>query len=356
MELYSVVLKALLATTPPAMNLRLLLLFAGLLIACQRTSPANTASQADSVADRTYLTLGGTPQYVEITSTSASHPVLLFIHGGPGWPQTPMLRALNTGLPGGMTLVSWDQRGAGLSFVRDSVPANVSLAQIVADGHELTQYLQDRFHQKRIYLAGFSWGSVVGVRLVQQYPQDYAGYIGIGQVVNVRRGLPLSREWLGSRMRAAGDTAGLRVLDDLARPEPTRCRGDMACFMVQYEQLQKYHGAVYSPAAIPPVDSAMKRYPDYAAYSWERGFQFSVSHLEGDLFSTDLAEVTRLEVPVTLLLGRHDWNVPSVLAARWLDSLSAPRKEIVWFENSGHGPLEEEPARFDSVLLRVTHP
>jgi pimeloyl-ACP methyl ester carboxylesterase len=56
---------------------------------------------------------------------------------------------------------------------------------------------------------------------------------------------------------------------------------------------------------------------------------------------------------VTLLLGRHDWNVPSVLADEWLDSLSAPRKELVWFENSGHGPLEEEPARFDSVLLEA---
>lgn len=338
------------------MTLRLLPLCLGLVVGCGSPSPSNLAPRADAVAEHTYLTLGGSPQYVEITSASARLPVLLFIHGGPGWPQTPMLRALNTSLPTGVTLVAWDQRGAGLSFLRDPTPANMTLDQIVADGHELTRYLQTRFHQRKIYLAGFSWGSIVGVRLVQRYPEDYAGYIGIGQVVSVRRGLPLSRKWLSDRMRAAGDTAGLAVLADLARDHPTRCHGDMACFMVQYELLQKYHGAVYSPASIPRVEAAMKRYPDYAAYDWDSGFQYSVAHLEKDLFSTDLTDVRRLEVPVTLLLGRHDWNVPSVLAAQWLDRLSAPRKQLVWFEHSGHGPLEEEPARFDSVLLKVIHP
>jgi pimeloyl-ACP methyl ester carboxylesterase len=338
------------------MKLRLLSLWIVLLLGCRRATPEKTYPPADAIAEHTYLTLGGSPQYVEITSASAQQPVLLFIHGGPGWPQTPMLRALNADLPSGVTLVSWDQRGAGLSYLRDSTPGNMTLNQIVADGHELTRYLQQRFHQQKIYLAGFSWGSIIGVRLVQQYPEDYAGYIGIGQVVNVRRGVSVSQEWLRGQMNAAGDTAGLRVLADLARPQPMQCHGDMACFIVQHGLLEQYRGATYLPATNPKVEAAMKRYRDYAAYDWDRGFEFSIKYLEGDLFNTDLTGVRQLKVPVTLLLGRHDWNVPSVLAAAWLDSLSAPRKELVWFENSGHGPLEEEPARFDSVLLQAIHP
>lgn len=335
------------------MNVRLLPLWLGLVVGCGSRSPSKSPAQATAVAEHMYLTLGGSPQYVEITSKSATQPVLLFIHGGPGWPQTPMLRALNTSLSAGVTLVSWDQRGAGLSFMRDSSPGNVTLDQIVADGHQLTEYLQERFHQRKIYLAGFSWGSIIGVRLVQQYPEDYAGYIGTGQVVNVRRGLAVSREWLRGQMRTAGDTAGLRVLADLARAKPTQCDGDMACFIVMHGLLERYHGATYLPATNQAVDAAMKKYPDYAAYDWNRGFEFSVEHLETDLFNADLTGVRKLDVPVTLLLGRHDWNVPSVLAAQWLDSLTAPRKQLVWFESSGHGPLEEEPARFDSVLLEA---
>lgn len=337
------------------MRLRLLPLWLGLLLGCRNSTP-KTDPPADAVAEHMYLTLGGSPQYVEITSASASHPVVLFIHGGPGWPQTPMLRALNTGLPDSVTLVSWDQRGAGLSYLRDSTPGNVTLDQIVADGHELTQYLQQRFHQQKIYLAGFSWGSIIGVRLAQQYPEDYAGYVGIGQVVNVRRGVSVSREWLRRQMQAAGDSAGLRVLADLERDKPTQCSGDMACFIVMHGLLEQYHGATYRPESNQSVEAAMKRYPDYAAYDWDRGFEFSVEHLEGDLFNTDLAGVRQLKVPVTLLLGRHDWNVPSVLAAEWLDNLEAPRKQLVWFEHSGHGPLEEEPARFDSVMVEVVRP
>ncbi|MCC6684174.1 MAG: alpha/beta hydrolase [Bacteroidia bacterium] len=34
-----------------------------------------------------------------------------------------------------------------------------------------------------------------------------------------------------------------------------------------------------------------------------------------------------------------------------MKKLTAPKKEIVWFENSGHEPLEEEPKEFNQAII-----
>ena len=52
--------------------------------------------------------------------------------------------------------------------------------------------------------------------------------------------------------------------------------------------------------------------------------------------------------------GRHDQVAPGAAAQRFHDSLSAPRKALVWFEASAHTPHLEEPALFRDLLMDVT--
>ena len=95
----------------------------------------------------------------------------------------------------------------------------------------------------------------------------------------------------------------------------------------------------------------MTKYDDYKSYDWNKGFDYSAHQLEKDMFAVDFSNVTKIGIPVYFLLGRHDWNVPSVLAESYFRKLQAPYKEIIWFENSGHGPLEEEPTKFNGILV-----
>jgi pimeloyl-ACP methyl ester carboxylesterase len=64
------------------------------------------------------------------------------------------------------------------------------------------------------------------------------------------------------------------------------------------------------------------------------------------------------DVPIVFMLGRHDWHVPSVLAARWFETIDAPAKRLIWFEQSAHNPPFAEPVEFmramtDDVLPLV---
>jgi pimeloyl-ACP methyl ester carboxylesterase len=44
------------------------------------------------------------------------------------------------------------------------------------------------------------------------------------------------------------------------------------------------------------------------------------------------------------------------VAAEWFAKVNAPEKHIVWFENSAHLPMTEEPGKFLVSLVRFARP
>jgi pimeloyl-ACP methyl ester carboxylesterase len=63
--------------------------------------------------------------------------------------------------------------------------------------------------------------------------------------------------------------------------------------------------------------------------------------------------VPALEVPVYLTEGRHDQNTPIPLAEAWFNQLRAPYKEWIWFEESAHSPIKNEPIRWGNTVRRI---
>lgn len=235
--------------------------------------------------------------------------------------------------------------------MNDSIAQNVTLDQIVADAHELTQLLQNKFKQQKIFLAGFSWGSVVGLTLALQHPDNYVAYIGISQVVNMQQGMEVTQNWLSEKATEHNDLFTLATLKGFRQGDSNICKSPLDCFIKQYELVTKYGGAVFNPESDTAVGIAMTQYDDYKNYDWNKGFYYSARLLEKDMFSADFSTLSRIVIPVYFIAGRHDWNVPAVLAEKLFKNIQAPYKELIWFEQSGHGPLEEEPERFNSILV-----
>ena len=43
-------------------------------------------------------------------------------------------------------------------------------------------------------------------------------------------------------------------------------------------------------------------------------------------------------------------NTPAELVEDWYNMIEAPEKDLVWFENSGHNPMNDEPEMFKRIL------
>jgi pimeloyl-ACP methyl ester carboxylesterase len=70
----------------------------------------------------------------------------------------------------------------------------------------------------------------------------------------------------------------------------------------------------------------------------------------------DMTNVTRWRCPIILFAGRYDTTTPSQVAADWLKRVRAPAKKLVWFENSAHMMMFEEPGEFLLHLVRDVRP
>jgi hypothetical protein len=63
-----------------------------------------------------------------------------------------------------------------------------------------------------------------------------------------------------------------------------------------------------------------------------------------------------LQVPVFFFLGRHDHWVPAETSVAYFDTLTAPSKRLLWFEESGHEAFVDEPEKFNRAMIELVRP
>jgi pimeloyl-ACP methyl ester carboxylesterase len=301
------------------------------------------------------VNLGGQEQWILIRGIDITKPIILFLHGGPGTANMSLLRKYTNELEKHFVVVTWDQRGAGKSYKAINPHSSMTINQFILDTGELTQLLCDRFNQKKIVLVGHSWGSVIGIFSIQKYPDLYHAYIGIGQIVNMQENERISYDWTLAQATNAKDNQAVKSLTEIGSPPYT---GDwQKKLMTQRGLLGKYGGELYgsTKGAFPLIFSSLIRATEYTLIDKVNFFKgiFASNHLLWqELLTINLKEqVLSFKVPIYFVLGKHDYEVPSVLAAQYFKIIEAPRKELIWFENSAHFADIEENERFNDLLI-----
>jgi proline iminopeptidase len=303
------------------------------------------------------VNIGGLRQWLAIRGRDPTNPVLLFVHGGPGDPETALLFHFNKDLSDHFTVVSWEQRGAGRSFSPDIPPESMTLERFVEDTHEVTQYLKRRFRTERIFLAGHSWGTVVGILAAARYPEDYYAYIGISQAADQAQSEREGYDWVLETARARNNGKAVEELEKIGSPVEGSYAGGVTALKRERRWIQAFGGATYGRSIWPlaRVLLTSRVYSLADKIRWFRGGRFSMRFLwKPENIRVNLfAQVPELSVPVYILQGRHDYQTTFSVAERYLDALKAPAKRLIPFERSAHTVPFDEPEKFTDVLVNV---
>ncbi len=161
--------------------------------------------------------LGGLDQWIQIRGEDRSKPILLFLHGGPGFPQMPFSH-LNAELEKEFVVVQWDQRGAGKSNSWSIPKETMKVEQFVSDTHDLVQMLLRRFRARKCYLVAHSWGSVFGTLVVARDPQLFCAYVSIGQVADYPESQQVRYQFALDAARRDQNEKALTTLRRIGRP------------------------------------------------------------------------------------------------------------------------------------------
>ena len=301
-----------------------------------------------------FITVNGDRQNIRVRSQSADLPVLLFLHGGPGVCDRNWVMKYQSDLSEVCTMVCWDQRASGKSCTKASLNGGITVEMMIEDACAVVDELCRRFGKEKIYIVGHSWGSILGVMLTKRIPEKIAYYIGMGQFVEGAENERLSYEFCLNEARRVGDN---KVVAKLEKGAPVNgMYPDKDAMMLQRDCLTKYGGAEYhcregivKSLLIPLIKSDEYSLPELVKYA--RGALTLPDKLWGEVIANNFFETaSKLDVPVLITQGRHDYNTPSEIVSRWIDMLDAPAKEIVWFEESAHSPIKEEPELWGRVI------
>lgn len=303
--------------------------------------------------------IGGTRQAILINGQQKDNPVLLFLHGGPGFPMLPFdpFSESMKRLEEKYTVVYWEQRGTGKSFHQSIGTESMNVDQFVSDTYEVVSYIREKLNVEKVFLWGHSWGSNVGALYAAQYPETLHAYISTGQSVNPFQNEMLAYEYVKEKATKEGNRRALR---QLARIDTVPENYTLSHALTLRKWVYRYGGIVHqNEAERPYVDLREIRtilttpiYPLTVRINLLRNPYFSAEELWEDLKTIDLfSQAPKIEVPVFFLVGRHDIIVSHVLAEKYFEKLEAPAgKELFWFEYSAHRPFAEEKEKFLHIM------
>jgi pimeloyl-ACP methyl ester carboxylesterase len=303
-----------------------------------------------SIAEVAYLRLGGVDQWVMIRGESVANPPLILLHGGPGLSETRLFRCYNAPLEKSFTVVYWDQRGAGKSFDPAIPRSSMTVEQFIADLDELVDAVCKRVDKTRVAVFGHSWGSALGVLYAARFPEKVAVYVGSGQYGDAAAAEEASYEYALAEAHRRGNRRALEKLREIGPPphnaeqlwtERTvvmRLEGGM-----RPKAIWKFARALHGPES-----SAFDLPRTMRAFRWTLGAMWEET---ARLNLVDLAPA--LQTPVFFFLGRNDHWVPPEAGLAYFQALTAPQKEFVWFEHSGHEPFVDEPAKFNAAMAEL---
>src|SRR5690606_2613363 len=160
--------------------------------------------------------IGGIDQWINIRGQDRGNPVILFIHGGPASPLMPTVWEFQRPLEEYFTVVNYDQRGAGKTFLAndpDAVAGTLHIARYVDDAIEIAEHVRQRLGKDKLILAGHSWGTIVGMGAALERPDLFHAYVGVGQVINVRDNERISFAYGLEQAREHGNAEAIAELE-----------------------------------------------------------------------------------------------------------------------------------------------
>lgn len=305
------------------------------------------------IRDEGFVTIGGIPQWVSIRGCDRRNPVLLFVHGGPGSSYVPFSSWL-VEWQESFTIVQWDQRGSGRTYLRngDDSLRDLSLEQLAGEGLELTKHLRQRLNHPTIVLLGSSVGSLVGLMMVRHSPDLFGAYVGANQ------NSPAPGHTWSAVLQAAQQANKRKWIAKLSEmgPDPDQWSVE------QYDNLNRWavDAMPHAPHMIYDLMlPALLWSPDYSLRDLnrlERGMRLTLQALYPELQRFDFSSIGDVfQVPLFFVLGDQDILTPAGPARRYLDSLKAPLKS---FDTLSGAHLIEfaRPSEFLALLRKHVLP
>jgi pimeloyl-ACP methyl ester carboxylesterase len=323
----------------------------------RRIAKALVIDTPNGILEERFVRIGGVDQWIQLRGEDRDNPVLLVLHGGPGWPNavfTPVLRSWERSF----TVVQWDHRGAGKTLRRTGKAGSgeMTFDRRVTDAVELIEFLRQYLQKDKVVVLAESMGTLTGLPLARRRPDLLSALVVTDLYVDMAANEAGKWQLTLERLRAAGNAKGVAALDQIG-PDPGRWdlaawNTNMAWAFKTNLPTPKLDRRLLFPLAL---SSPLYSLRDLATLF--AGFQWSTAQMFPELRAWDARRLgTRFEVPFFLFQGERDVITLTSLATKYFEEVQAPTKGLALIGDAGHFAAFTQPDRFLAELLTQVRP
>lgn len=283
--------------------------------------------QAQPIDKAEAVNIGGIPQWIKIEGNNNQAPVLLFLHGGPGNSVMNYSNRFTSELKQHFIVVQWDQRQSGETATL-SKDAPVTLDMMIRDAEEMVNYLYHRFGNRKIYVAGHSWGGYLALRVAGKKPSFLAACVAVSPMV----------------AQVKSDSLTLYLLKQRAQKNTLLLNEELNQVVVPFENVRQLYfhrkGLSVLMHTIAPKEDRVMEW----GKTWLSVFT--------EASQTSLTEIMpTLECPTYFMVGRKDMITHPRFTENYYQRVVCPEKKLYWFEQSAHNPHLAETRKFEQLII-----
>lgn len=271
------------------------------------------------------------------TSGRPGAPVLVFLHGGPGYNSYTFEHSAGPLLEPHYQVLYFDQRGAGRSNGRRA-PAAFGMARTVDDLEALRAHLG----MDRLVLIGHSFGGLVAAEFAHRHPARVAAVVMVDSTPDMPAALAHQVRFLDQHAADFPDHTA-KIHQIAARPEPAIDRllalyGELGAAPLQRRVHFRSQAA---QDAMEQLDRAS------GVLGCSAGASVQALRDEGYFTEQKATVATRITAPTLLVAGRASQTIGA-------DNVAAAA--LVWgatlrFLDTGHFVYFEQPAAFAEMVV-----
>jgi pimeloyl-ACP methyl ester carboxylesterase len=290
-------------------------------------------------------------------TTDRDNPVLLVLHGGPGWPNAVFTLPLRS-WEREFTVVQWDHRGAGKTLSRNGKAGSgqMTFDRRVVDATEVIEFLRQHLGVDKVVVLAESMGTLTGLPLVKRRPDLVDALVVTDLYVDMAANEAGKYQLTLQRLRADGNTKGIAALERIG-PDPARwdLRGwntnTAWAFRTNVPTPNLDRRLLFPLALTSPLYSLRDLITLFV------GFQWSTAQMFDEFRAYDARRLgLRFEVPFFVIQGESDVITVTSLAQEYFQEVQAPTKGLALIKDAGHFAAFTQPERFLAELRTRVRP
>lgn len=291
---------------------------------------------------------------------------LIVLHGGPGGSGLSYRAGtFKSQIEKECAVVYFDQRGSGMAqgrYSEEGINVDIMVEDVVA----LTKVIQKKYGaDSRFFLLGHSWGGTLGTAtLLKGNQQDiFKGWIEVDGGHDLKalyfENIDFFKTTATAQI-ALGNSVEYwtEVLEKVNAVDTTKYDEEDASYMNQeaYAAEEKLLAdSIINEIGVDAALAALKNgfLKDNPLTAWWNGINTNIILSDQGIWEelSYTNQLDKIKIPSLFLWGRYDLVIPPKMGQDAFDNIGSAEKEIVFFEKSGHSPMDLEADKFADEVI-----